>query len=697
VRPLFLLAGLLSVASAAADGALAAPTDPLVDHARSALVDRFLGDQRGMESTLAAVRDIDAARARDDRDETGLADQLLYLRNSALPSRDEYLRELRRSLGDDPDPYLAGRIRWAIKSDEVVTAGRLLGAARRNRVAKLVNDAARPLGRLTSIALSGLNPALALTATVDSITATGGNLWHWARPTAEEREALHRYRQYARRDPAPADAPSAARMHRIAERVADVDCDRALRRARVAAATEPATARAHLEAARLIPGCEPRATEDLGQVDTRSPTPADARLWPLDPLPPIAESVAPAYYGMLLALVRAEPAEIQAGARALRVADGDGDLGDEARYAETVAADLEGRHEDALAALRTLADDDSSTNMGRQAQELLQRPDTDRFATLRSEVAAHRWARVRYVLIGENRKPLATAHGLARAGLRGLQGLQNLGLFNVFGLVGRCVHIWRGDPVSNARIIAAGEDLLERDPQSPHAAETREALADAYVRSGEYERALFHLARMEVPGEERMEEVRSRAAARLLRVAQDDAFGPLARRRALGLLVDHYPETTSAEKARRLLDEQAAVGQLALPASMLRTDPTLAPRLGVPPAWVDGHADNGELADREIRLADGDRLVAPVEMGDRSTEQTLPLDAEQLAAFTAVASETHYLAAARDADGNHAGAPFERFIPFFIEGSVGASGISLVPGLKPSSVQSEQRQLYDEN
>jgi len=28
---------------------------------------------------------------------------------------------------------------------------------------------------------------------------------------------------------------------------------------------------------------------------------------------------------------------------------------------------------------------------------------------------------------------------------------------------------------------------------------------------------------------------------------------------------------------------------------------------------------------------------------------------------------------------------------------VGASGISIVPGLKPSSVQSEQRQLYDEN
>jgi len=649
-----------------------------------------------LESALEAIRRIDVARARDHRDDTGLADQLLYLRNSAVPSREEYLHELRDSLRDDPDPFLAGRIRWAMASDEVVTAQRLLGAARRNRVAKLINDAARPLGRLTSIALSGLNPALALTAALDSITATGGNLWHWHRPSAEEREALHRYREHLRRESTAGDSLPPARMHRLAERVAAADCERALSRARTAAVAEPAIARAHLDAAKLIPGCEARAErETFGRMGSQSTAPNDPRLRPQDPLPRIPEAVAPAYYEMLLALVRAEPAAIRGGAQDLRESPADSALADEARYAETVAADLEGRHEDALTDLRALADEPSS-NMGRQARDLLRQPGTDRFAGLRAAVKDHRWARVRYVLIGRGRKPIGTAQGLARAGLRGLQGLQNLGLFNVFGVVGRSVQLWRGDPISNGPIIAGGEDLLAREPQSPHGAETHEILADAYARSGEYERALFHLVRTEVP-EKRVERLRERAASRLLRVARDGDFGPLARRRALDLVVAHYPETKSADKARGMLDKLSPPELVQLPAAILRTDRTLAPRLGLPPEWLDGRSANGELADGEVRLVDGGRLFASVDMAEGRTEQSLSLDSEELAVFVATASETQYLTAARDASSDHGGAPFERFVPFFVEGSLGASGISVVPGLKPSSVQSDQRELYDED
>jgi hypothetical protein len=688
---------LLSTIGARPAWAFAPPADAAAEHTRAALVARFLGDPRGMESAREAIAQLDRERERDHQEETGLTDQLRYLQASAALSREAYLAELRRSLRSDPDPFLAGRIRWAMASDEVGTAQRLLGAARRNRIAKLVNDAARPLGRLTTIAMSGLNPALAVTAALDSLTATGENLWRWRRPTSEEREAVHRYREHLRREPEPDAALPGARMHELAERIAAADCDRALRRARAAAADEPTTARAHLDAARLIPGCEVSGLDkEPGTAGRRARSGSDPRLWPADPLPPVPEVTAAAYHEMLVALVRAEPAAIRAVVPKLRASTVDEIFADEARYAETVAADLEGRHEEALSGLRTLADA-SSSNMGRHARDVLRQPDTDRFATLRKAVRDHRRARARYVLIGSNRKAVGTVHGLARAGVRGLQGLQNLGLFNVFGLVGRSVQLWRGDPISNAAIIAAGENLLAREPRSPHLDEARQMLVDAYARSGEYERALFHAARMTPVAESRTKKLRERAAARLLRMGKGSSVGPLARQRALDLTVAQYPETDSADKARKLLREISASELLELPATALRGDRTLAPRLGLPVEWLDGRTDNGELEDGNLRLADDGRLLAAVNMADGPSEQTLPLDGDQIAVFVAAANETRHLTAARDAGKNGTEAPFERFVPLFVEGSIGASGVSVVPGLKPSSVQSDRADLYDDN
>jgi hypothetical protein len=136
---------------------------------------------------------------------------------------------------------------------------------------------------------------------------------------------------------------------------------------------------------------------------------------------------------------------------------------------------------------------------------------------------------------------------------------------------------------------------------------------------------------------------------------------------------------------------------VALPAAILRTGRTLAPRLGLPPEWLDGHEENGELDDEGLRLTEGSRLVAPVVTAQGRTERSLPLDDEGVAVLTAAASESHHLAAARDAGAGRSDASLERFVPFFIEGTVGASGVSVVPGLKPSSVRSEQRELYEEN
>jgi hypothetical protein len=110
-----------------------------------------------------------------------------------------------------------------------------------------------------------------------------------------EREALHRYREHLRREGAIGASPPPEPMRRIAERVADADCERALRRARTAAAAKPATAHAYLEAARLIPGCERKIARQALANGSSVETPrSDPRFWPQDPLPPVPETAAPA-------------------------------------------------------------------------------------------------------------------------------------------------------------------------------------------------------------------------------------------------------------------------------------------------------------------------------------------------------------------------------------------------------------------
>jgi hypothetical protein len=675
-------------------GPSAAAGDPAIAEAHAALVALFRGEADGLARAHAFFERVDADRVRHGQPPTGLTDQILDLRNALIPSRRGYLRALREALDHDPDPQLRQRIEWRLAADEVVVAEGLLRDARHNRVAGLINDAVRPLGNWTLPVAAAINPVLLGGALVDAVASTASNLWHWGRIRTEEREALARYRQHLRRGAEPEVRSEAIpAVRRLRERAQTAECERLLDAAREAAASDDAAlARLHLRATAALPGCEVPST--LEAAGDREPGESDGSLWPRDPLPEIPVVLRPDYQRLLVALLTADPPAIRSAADELRRRHPKSELTDETAYAETVAADLDGEHEMAITAMRRLAGE--SGNMGRHAAVLLDDPAYDRFAGVRAALARHRRARLRYVLFGSRPNPRTALYGAAQLGASGLRAAESLGILNVVALTMRAVRAWRHDPISNRPIIVAGEALLDREPRSPHRSEVREVLAAAYARERDYGRALFHYRRTEHPRPRRVRRLTAQLADGLLETAL--ATPTAERRRVLLTLVERgYPDTGAAVKARAALAELGAPegSDLTIAVGRLRDHPGLSTRLGLPVQWVDGVDANGEVAPPGVRLLPPDGAIVALATPAGTRDERLELDADRLTALVAALSEAAYQDAAAQASAEGGSRGLERFIPIFVQGSVGESGISLYPGIKPRRSGRDDPRLYE--
>jgi hypothetical protein len=659
-----------------------------------ALVHLFLGDDVGLDADYARALALDHDRRQDGDQATDLADHVLYMRASVAPTRGTYLMELKAIRDADPDPELEQRIAWHLDTDPVIEAKRLVSDSRYNRGAKLVNDAVRPLGEVTSLLLSTVNPILLASSVADSVGSVVTNLRAWRQPSRAERRALSQYRQHLR---SGGDvAPLRGSVRGLREKVAAADCENALTAARDAMDSDPGLARAHLRVAEGIVDCDDRAAELLAEVDSHTVVDAadmDRGLWPADPLPPVAPEARASYDALLVALVQGYPGDIRRAADALEASTPESGLRDEARYAHSVAADLEGDHEAALSQLREVADDDS-TNMGRHAEIHLENPETDRYETVRDAVRDHRREVTRFVLFGQRPTLRSALRSAARTGAGGLRAVHTLGIFNVIGVATRAVRSWRSDPISNADIVAAGEEFVAREPDSPNATAVHLMLASAYERDGEYRRALFHVGRTDEPDDERIDELVEKAAGQTLRLAKATP-SPARKRVLLGMIVQQYPETKAANKATAALEKLGGApppGPV-LSATALRADPALADRLGLPAAWRDGQSENGEIGAGGIRLVSPDRALVTVETPDGPVERPIMLDQQRTAMLGAAIDEAAYREAANRLQQPRASS-LGRLIPFYLQGTVGESGIAVFPGIKPRQRENDETTLY---
>lgn len=658
------------------------------------------GEAAAVDADLADLERLDRERRQADLPRTGLSDDLRYLAAGLAFTRDARRARLEALLDGDPDPVVRRLAEHRLEADDAAAAEQLLADDRHNRRAALLNDAVRPFGTFSGALLAAaVNPILLAGSAVDSVVTTAVNLWNWNRLSTPEREALARYATALAREPRTQDAPEIARaVRRLGVRRAEALCRESLDRVEKALDTGDLDhALYYARSAIRIEGCEERGAEPLAEATAarrRHLAAEDAARWPADD-PPRPENDAEArdYEALLVATALADPGAMIEAASRFRARHPESAYAASAAYSLAVARDLAGHRAEAQAALREAAADDD-TSAGRRAAAVLASADFDRLGALTDAERRHTRDTARFVLLGSGVNGRTALYTATQLGAEGVQGAGTLGIVNVIGVLTRAWQAWRKDPISNQAIIDRGEELLEREPGSPDAPEVHERLAGAYERAGAWGRALMHLKAVPERDEKRIAKVEEKLAERLLEDAERSGNNPVL----LETVAQRFSTTEAADTARaRLAERRPGSGELALDRELLLARPALlgASALDLDPRLLDGDEGNGELADAGLALVPPSELrLQLVSRDDEPRVETRTLGAQEFARARAAAQEALYdqvlMAERRDPDTGR----FERYIPFFIQGTIGDS-VAVYPGVKYRRYRSEDRALYE--
>lgn len=700
-RAVLLLGVALLAAPARADLlADALATDAGVEEeVRHLLVQALLGDPTATEARVFALEDLDEQRRKAGFVRTGLADDARYLAASLWLTRDARRRALQHVLDGDPDEMVRRLAEHRLETDDASTADRLLADDRHNRRASLVNGAVRPLGIFSGAAfLAALNPFIMAGSAVDSAVTTAVNLWHYNRLSTPEREALARYQRQLDREPRTQDAPEiAAAIRRLGTKRAAALCDDTIERATTALDDRDLDHAAfYVRAAAALDGCAERSEKPGRQLERAQAQHAareDAGRWPVDDPPRAASRDEERdHEAVLVAAALGDPHALLDATESFRARHGKSRLLPAAELARATALDLADQRPDARDVLADLADDDGSA--GRSAQGILDSAEFTRLDAIRSAEHRHTRDTARFVLLGppNGRNALYSA---AQLGAEGVRAAQSIGIFNVIGVATRAWQAWRRDPISNQEIIDRGEQFLAREPASKDIPEVHERLADAYERAEQYPRALMHYRLAKDPDADRVTDLEGKVADHLLADAEKRGND----RVLLAGIVEKFPATEGAEKARELLAKRGDGGELVLEREVLLEHPALLgpDALDLDPRLLDGEGDNGELADGGVTLAPGElRLALRADKTSAERVETRALGPQPYSRARAAAQEVLYARLLATSERNPDAGRYERYVPFFLSGTVDpGGGLYVYPGVKTRKYQSEDRRLYE--
>jgi hypothetical protein len=669
------------------------------EQVRGLLVQALLGDAAATEAQVLALDDLDAQRAQAGLVRTGLGDDARYLAAGLWLTRDGRRQALEHVLDRHPDPVVRRLAEHRIEADDGSTADRLLADDRHNRRASLVNDAVRPLGIFSGAAfLAALNPFIMAGSAVDSAVTTAVNLWHYNRLSTPEREALARYQRQLEREPRTQDAPEIAdAIRRLGAKRAAALCDDTLDRCTEALDDGDLDHAAfYVGEAADLDGCAERAekpTKRLARARAERDAHEDAGRWPVDDPPRAAsEDERRDHEAVVIAAALGDPGPLLDAAAKFRDRHAKSGLRPATELATALALDLSDRRPEARDALDALADDDDGS-AGRLARSILDSPEFTRLDAIRSAEHRHTRETARFVLLGPPNGRTAL-YGAAQLGAEGVRAAESLGIFNVIGVATRAWQAWRRDPISNQEIIDRGEQFLAREPTSEHVPEVHGRLADAYERAEQYPRALMHYKLSQDPDADHVADLEGKVAAQLLADAEKRGNDPVL----LAGIAEKFGSTDAGEKAKKVLDERGDGGELVLGRDVLLEHPDLLgpDALDLDPRLLDGERDNGELADGGVTLAPGElRLALRADKTSNERVETRTLDPQPYTRARAAAQEVLYtrlLTAEKNPDAGR----FERYMPFFLNGTVDTGGgFYVYPGVKTRKYQSSDQKLYE--
>jgi len=558
----------------------------------------------------------------------------------------------------------------------------LLRDERHDRWAAAVNDTIRPFGLGTNL-LAVVNPVLLAGAAIDSVLTAASHVRHLDRPSTREHEALAAFANATARAPdgrlGASGAESATRLDRrvrkhLCRRLRDV-------------------ARDYLEASRLraadylihspnSEGCESTlddVREDVGDAIRTLRTRREDAAWPISaPRLPRSDGEWAAYARVARALALREPPGILIATERLGVGWPSGPNARGAQLAVGTAELLDGRFDTARSTLDDLADDDDST--GKSAAALLATLPSADAAAVDSAERRHARDVASYVLLGTGPSTRGVVRTAAYAGAQGVSGLSTLGITNAIGLLTRAVLAWRRDPASNEAVIEDGERYLARHPTGRDADRVRKRLVRAYERSKRWDRALLHYQALPDPDPETVADFEDEIAQGMLERAAKDPRDPTL----LRAVVSQFPASKAATKAREILAARDAGGGIPLSRDVLAEVPWLvgASGLGLPPGLLDGRGANGELDEAGVRITPDAIECTLRDDAGRLTTDAIPLDDHSRPRVLSTLSEIARVHRERHPDDDAEIGRWERWIPFFVEGTVGDTGVAVRPGVK---------------
>ena len=670
------------------------------DRVHDLLVHGLLADAAALRADVETLGALDDQRREAGLARTGLTDDARYLAAALPATRDGRRTALKGLLARHTDPMIRHLAEHRLEADDATAADQLLTDDRHNRRASLLNDAVRPLGVFSGTTfLAALNPFMLAGSAIDSVASTATNLWHYNRLTAEEREALVRYRTVLERDPGTADAPEIAHaIRRLGEKRERALCKQTVDLGETALAHDDLeAARFYLVSARHLDGCAARVTaplERLARAHARRDAAEDAARWPVDDPPePATEDERRDHEALVRAVAGGDPGHMIEVAGRFIERHRDSALAPGARFTVAVARDLAGHPEAARDALADLAGDTHSS-AGRHAAAVLASAEFNPLGALDAAERRHARSRLRYIFLGSRPGGRTALYTAAHVGAEGVQAAESFGLFNVIGLATRALSAWRHDPVSNQDIIDRGEDFLARTPTGPESAWVHARLGAAYEREGNYARALMHCREAPDPDPDEIARLEGKIADRLL--ADAEQSGDALR---LQTVVRYFGGTKAAHKAEERLRARDDPGETTLAREVLEKSPTLVGPSGLDldATLLDGERSNGELADGGLTL-DGNLLKLRLKNEATSGEriETRTLDPAAAARARAAAAEALYAHALTAPPPHPESGRFERYLPFFVQGSIGEDGVAISPGLKlRAHQQTKEPTLYE--
>lgn len=664
-----LIAGAVITGAGASALAEAARSEDVL--ARQALVALAANDRQGM----ARAHEAAAASA------PGLAEAILYLFNSTLSSRDEFLLAMETAARQTQDKALRDRMLLALLEDEYYELNQLKGENRYNKFTRVFNRASSSLSRLAM-----LQPQAAAQLLLD-----GAYSLRKARATTDrERQMAFLCRVFLEKYP---DAPEAGEVAELQAQLRERLRNDMLERERLAgdlyrARGNLSAAEFHYENAALLAPDNKDLSRLVESVRTErrqheesaaaavavAPTEGQLSREDLEVLGQAARA---------LLTGRAEPL-----ARAAQTPSG---VTDSVGYAAAAWFEMQGRHDAAIQQLVFTAESFRGTPGGQAAAALL--ADTSYNLDERFELAMEtlKTQRKQFILTGKRStedQGYVWGSAAIQSGGQGLAGLPALFLTDVL-VRGVAEHF--KTQVETDLVVDAGARYIRRYPGGARSREIAGQLAQLCEKAGDPDRAgrFLALAGGGTPDKDRkLDEDRAR---RLMdqAMAADDLW---QRKRLLQYVVETFGSTKIAATARKQLARlhpTLGEGSVVLTRKMLRENPGFAAQLGIPPSLLDGRKAGGEMAELGVAFdPQGRKFAYQAEGGDFVTVTVPEPERERLMAGARA------LADAMGVRESGRSALKRQIVPVEIKGGAGGSGIELAPQLIPYADRPEDTKYF---